>query len=240
MAQTTIMKVNKMDLIDVLIVEDDARIAQMHSQILRQTNRFNPIGIAETLQMARTMVKVHKPNLIILDNYLPDGTGIDLFREIIADKISHKIDVVLITASDEIDTVKAAMKLGCFDYLLKPVSYERLQETLNRYLTLHNAMKAYENLEQRQIDELFNIQLRDKHQQLLPKGIEGITLEKIKRVFSQNIGIKFTVDRLVQETGISKTTARRYLEYCSANGLLTAENEYGKVGRPERVYVKLG
>ncbi|MGO2507529.1 response regulator [Vibrio hibernica] len=229
-----------MDLIDVLIVEDDARIAQMHSQILRQTNRFNPIGIAETLQMARTMVKVHKPNLIILDNYLPDGTGIDLFREIIADKISHKIDVVLITASDEIDTVKAAMKLGCFDYLLKPVSYERLQETLNRYLTLNNAMKAYENLEQRQIDELFNIQLRDKHQQLLPKGIEGITLEKIKRVFSQNIGIKFTVDRLVQETGISKTTARRYLEYCSANGLLTAENEYGKVGRPERVYVKLG
>lgn len=229
-----------MDLIDVLIVEDDARIAQMHSQILRQTNRFNPIGIAETLQMARTMVKVHKPNLIILDNYLPDGTGIDLFREIIADKISHKIDVVLITASDEIDTVKAAMKLGCFDYLLKPVSYERLQETLNRYLTLNNAMKAYENLEQRQIDELFNIQLRDKNQQLLPKGIESITLEKIKRVFSQNIGIKFTVDRLVQETGISKTTARRYLEYCSANGLLTAENEYGKVGRPERVYVKLG
>ncbi|MBD1572239.1 response regulator [Vibrio sp. S17_S38] len=228
-----------MDLIDVLIVEDDARIAQMHSQILRQTNRFNPIGIAETLQMARTMVKVHKPNLIILDNYLPDGTGIDLFREIIADKISHKIDVVLITASDEIDTVKAAMKLGCFDYLLKPVSYERLQETLNRYLTLNNAMKAYENLEQRQIDELFNIQLRDKNQQLLPKGIESITLEKIKRVFSQNIGIKFTVDRLVQETGISKTTARRYLEYCSANGLLTAENEYGKVGRPERVYVKL-
>ena len=97
---------------------------------------------------------------------------------------------------------------------------------------------AYDNLEQRQIDELFNIQLRDKYQQLLPKGIESITLETIKRVFSQNVGVKFTVERLVQETGISKTTARRYLEYCSANGLLTAENEYGKVGRPERVYLK--
>ena len=44
------------------------------------------------------------------------------------------------------------MKLGCFDYLLKPVSYERLQETLNRYLALNNAMKAYENLEQHHID----------------------------------------------------------------------------------------
>lgn len=228
-----------MDLIDVLIVEDDGKIAEIHSQMLRQSARFNPIGIAETIQMARVMVKVHKPNLIILDNYLPDGTGMDLFREIIADKTSHKIDIVLITASDEIDTVKSAMKLGCFDYLLKPVSYSRLQETLNRYLALNSAMKAYDNLEQRHIDELFNIQLRDKPQSLLPKGIENITLEKIKRVFSQNIGIKFTVDRLSQEVGIGKTTARRYLEYCSANGLLTAENEYGKVGRPERVYVKL-
>jgi two-component system response regulator CitB len=220
-------------------VEDDAKIAQIHSQILRQTPRFNPVGIAENLKMARTMVKVHKPHIIILDNYLPDGTGIDLFREIIADKTTHKTNVVLITASDEIDTVKTAMKLGCFDYLLKPVSYERLQETLNRYLMLNTAMSAYDNLEQRQIDELFNIQLRDKHQQLLPKGIESITLETIKRVFSQNVGVKFTVERLVLEIGISKTTARRYLEYCSANGLLTAENEYGKVGRPERVYVKL-
>ncbi|OEF23612.1 response regulator [Vibrio rumoiensis] len=228
-----------MELIDVLIVEDDAKIAQIHSQILRQTPRFNPIGIAESLQMARVMVKVHKPSLIILDNYLPDGTGIDLFREIISNKTSHKIDVILITASDEIDTVKTAMKLGCFDYLLKPVSYERLQETLTRYLTLNSAMKAYDNLEQRQIDELFNIQLRDKHQQQLPKGIESITLEKIKRVFSQNIGVKFTVEELSQKIGIGKTTARRYLEYCSANGLLTAENQYGKVGRPERVYVKL-
>ncbi|MEG3753591.1 response regulator [Psychromonas arctica] len=229
-----------MDLIDVLIVEDDAKIAQTHSEILRQTTRFNPIGIAETLQMARTMIKIHKPSVIILDNYLPDGTGIDLFREIIADKSSHKTNVVLVTASDEIDTIKTAMKLGCFDYLLKPVSYERLQETLDRYITLNTAMRAYDNLEQRHIDELFNIQLRDKHQQSLPKGIESITLETIKRVFSQHIGVRYTVDRLVTETGISKTTARRYLEYCSANGLLTAENEYGKVGRPERVYVKNG
>lgn len=167
-----------MELIDVLIVEDDAKIAQIHSEALRQTPRFNPIGIAENLQMARTMVKVHQPQLIILDNYLPDGTGIDLFREIIADKSAHKIDIVLITASDEIETVKLAMKLGCFDYLLKPVSYERLQETLNRYITLNSAMKAYDNLEQRHIDELFNIQLRDKAQQTLPKGIESITLEK--------------------------------------------------------------
>ncbi|WP_105901614.1 response regulator [Vibrio gangliei] len=228
-----------MEQIDVLIVEDDSKIAEIHAEMLRQTTRFNPVGIAETLQMARVMVKVHKPHLIILDNYLPDGLGIDFFRDIVADKTTSKTDIVLITASDEIDTVKSAMKLGCFDYLLKPVSYSRLQETLERYLSLNNAMKAFDNLEQRQIDDLFNMKLRDKQQSQLPKGIESLTLDKIKRVFSQNIGTKYTVDQLSQAVGIGKTTARRYLEYCTANGLLTAENEYGKVGRPERVYVKL-
>ncbi len=227
-----------MEQIDVLIVEDDSKIAEIHAEMLRQTKRFNPVGIAETLQMARVMVKVHKPHLIILDNYLPDGLGIDFFREMVADKVTSKTDIVLITASDEIDTVKAAMKLGCFDYLLKPVSYGRLQETLERYLSLNNAMKAFDNLEQRQIDDLFNMKLRDKQQSQLPKGIEAITLDNIKRIFSQNIGVKYTVEQLSKEVGIGKTTARRYLEYCSANGLLNAENEYGKVGRPERVYVK--
>lgn len=227
-----------MEKIDVLIVEDDQRISEIHSEMLRQTARFNPVGIAESIQMARVMVKVYKPQLIILDNYLPDGTGIDLFRELMADKSTSKTDIVLITAADDIEIVKDAMKLGCFDYLLKPVSYLRLQETLDRYLSLNNALKAYENLEQRQIDELFNMQLREKQQNQLPKGIEGLTLDKIKRVFSLNVGVKFTVDQIVQEVGISKTTARRYLEYCSANGLLNAENEYGKVGRPERIYIK--
>ncbi len=227
-----------MDKIDVLIIEDEINIAEIHSQMLKQTTRFRPVAIAETLKMAKVMVKVHQPKLIILDNYLPDGTGIDFFREMVADKSTSKIDVILITAADEISTVKDAMKLGCFDYLLKPVSYTRLQETLERYLSLNNAMNAYDNLEQRQIDNLFNIKLRDKPQQTLPKGIESITLDKIKRVFAQNIGRKFTALQLSEAVGIGKTTARRYLEYCAANGLLSAENEYGKVGRPERVYIK--
>lgn len=227
-----------MDRIDVLIIEDDVKIAEIHSEMLRQTARFNPVAIAETLQMARVMVKIHQPSLIILDNYLPDGTGIEFFRELVADKANAKIDTVLVTAADEIETVKSAMQLGCFDYLLKPVSFTRLQETLDRYLSLNNAMNAYENVQQRQIDDLFNIKLRDKPQDTLPKGIENLTLEKIKRVFAQNIGSKYTALQLSQEIGIGKTTARRYLEFCAAHGLLSAENEYGKVGRPERVYVK--
>lgn len=188
--------------------------------------------------MARTMLKVNKPNLVILDNFLPDGLGIDLLRSIVADKSDSKPDVILVTASSEMETVKEAMHCGCFDYLLKPVSYERLKDTLNRYLKYHSAINAYDNISQRHVDDLFNIQAREKSANSLPKGIGELTLDKIKQVFIDNCGVKFTAERLGDEVGISKTTARRYLEYCSASGFLTAENEHGRVGRPERVYVK--
>ena len=228
-----------MDLIDVLIVEDDSGIAELHSEFLRQIARFNPVGIAGDLRMARTMIKVQKPTLIILDNYLPDGLGIELLREIVAQKNDDKPDVVLITASSEIDTVKAAMHCGCFDYILKPVSYDRLKDTLNRYLKYNSAINAYDHISQRHVDDLFNIQAREKNSTRLPKGIGELTLDKIKDVFIANCDLKYTAENLGDEVGISKTTARRYLEYCSATGFLIAENEHGKIGRPERVYVKL-
>lgn len=227
-----------MNTIDVLIIEDEVGIAELHAQFLRQTVRFNPIGIASTIAMAKTMIRVNKPRLILLDNYLPDGRGIELLREIVADKSGNQPDVILVTASSEMDTVKDALQCGCFDYLLKPVSYDRLQETLNRYLKYNSAINAFDNISQRHVDDLFNMQARDKVSSRLPKGIGELTLDKIKQVFSANCGIKFTADSLGSEVGISKTTARRYLEFCSASGFLTVENEHGRVGRPERVYVK--
>ncbi|PWI32326.1 response regulator [Vibrio albus] len=227
-----------MDSIDVLIVEDEVGIAELHAQFLRQTMRFRPVGIASTLSMARTMIKVNKPKLIILDNYLPDGLGVDLLREIVAEKSGHKADVILVTAASEMDTVKEAMHCGCFDYLLKPVAYDRLKDTLNRYLKYNSAINAYDNISQRHVDDLFNIQAREKCSETLPKGIGELTLDKIKQVFNENTGVKFTAESLGDRVGISKTTARRYLEYCSASGFLSAENEHGRVGRPERVYVK--
>ncbi|MDB1126153.1 response regulator [Vibrio algarum] len=227
-----------MNTIDVLIVEDDTAIAELHAQFLRQTLRYRPVGIASNLNMARTMIKVQKPKLIILDNYLPDGKGTDLLREIVSDKSSDKADVILVTASSEMDTVKEAMHCGCFDYILKPVAYDRLQETLNRYLKFNSAINAFDNISQRHVDDLFNIQARDKTTGSLPKGIGELTLDKIKQVFTQNIGVRYTAESLGAEVGISKTTARRYLEFCSASGFLTAENEHGRVGRPERVYLK--
>ncbi|MDH5923206.1 response regulator [Vibrio splendidus] len=224
-----------MEIFDVLIVEDEPNIAEFHSYYLKQTKRFRPIGIANNLAEARKMTQILRPKLILLDNYLPDGNGIELLKEITSSKYSP--DVIFITAANDIDTVREGMRCGTFDYLLKPISYDRLNDSLDRYLKYTSSLLASDNVNQRHVDELLNFQSKNKQLELYPKGIDELTLEKVKFAFEDSDTI-FTAESLGKVIGISKTTARRYLEFSTANGFLDAFIQHGKVGRPERVYKK--
>ncbi|MGF1869654.1 response regulator [Photobacterium indicum] len=224
-----------MEIFDVLIVEDEPNIAEFHSYYLKQTRRFRPIGIAGNLAEARKMVQILKPKLIFIDNYLPDGKGIDLLKEVTSSK--GAADVIFITAASDMDTVREVVRCGVFDYLLKPISYDRLKDSLDRYLKYTSSLLASDNASQRHVDELFNFQSKNKQLEQFPKGIDELTLDKVKVAFEESDAI-FTAESLGKVIGISKTTARRYLEFSTANGFLNAIIQHGKVGRPERVYRK--
>ena len=222
-----------MNKFDVLIVEDELRIAELHAQFIRQHARFNPVGIAGTQAEAQRMMRVLKPDLVLLDNFLPDGLGINLMREMLTDK--NAPDVIFITAASDIETVREAVRCGAFDYLLKPLGYDRLQDTLQRYLRYRGSISAGDNVNQRHVDEMFNLQAREMTYRNLPKGIDELTLDKVKEVFVSK-EVFHTAESLGDLIGISKTTARRYLEHCAALTYLQAEVMHGKVGRPERIY----
>lgn len=224
-----------MECIDVLIVEDESNIAEFHSYYLQQTQRFRPIGIAKSITEAKSMIRILKPKLILLDNFLPDGKGIDLLKELTSAKPAP--DVIFITAASDMETVREAVRCGVFDYLLKPISYDRLKDSLERYLKYSSSLLASDSVNQRHVDELFNFQSKTKQYEHLPKGIDELTLDKIKEAFEAP-DIVHTAESLGKEIGISKTTARRYLEFSTASGLLEAEIQHGKVGRPERIYHK--
>lgn len=224
-----------MEIFDVLIVEDEANIAEFHSYYLQQTKRFRPIGIAKGLVEARKMAQLLKPKLILLDNYLPDGKGIDLLKEITS--VKGAPDVIFITAANDMDTVREAVRCGVFDYLLKPISYDRLKDSLDRYLKYTSSLQASDNVSQRHVDELFNFQSKSVQLETLPKGIDELTLEKVRIAFEEPEAL-YTAESLGKKIGISKTTARRYLEFSTANGFLNAIIQHGKVGRPERCYQK--
>lgn len=222
-----------MELIDVLIVEDEASIADVHCLYLKQMTRFRPVGVARNVAEARSMIRILKPKLIFLDNFLPDGKGIELLKELTAQ--NQAPDVIFITAASDMETVREAVRCGVFDYLLKPIAYDRVQDSLDRYLKYISSLRACDNVNQRHVDELFNFQAKYQHLDMLPKGIDGLTLDKIKELYLAD-AVSFTAESLGKEIGISKTTARRYLEYCVASGYLEAQIKHGRVGRPERTY----
>ena len=224
-----------MEHIDVLIVEDEPNIAEVHNFYLQRMNRFRPVGVATTVAEARNMIRILKPKLILLDNFLPDGKGIELLKELTS--VTHPADVIFITAASDMDTVREAVRCGVFDYLLKPIAYDRMEGSLERYLKYISSLKASDNVNQRHVDELFNFQAKTQHLEALPKGIDELTLEKLKEIYLQH-DQAYTAESLGKAIGISKTTARRYLEYCVTSGFLEAQILHGKVGRPERIYQK--
>lgn len=222
-----------MEWLNILIVEDETPLAEMHAEFIRQNGGCRQIWLAGTLAQARTMVERFKPDLILLDNFLPDGQGIELLRELTLS--GYAGGIVFITAASDMDTVAEALRYGVFDYLIKPLAYDRLAHTLLRFSQRHQALKDKALLNQRRIDQMFNTYARGEPMATLPAGIDELTLVKIRGLFEQP-SASHTAESVAQQMGLSRTTARRYLEFCTAAQQLRAEIIYGKVGRPQRIY----
>jgi len=232
------MKENKD--IEVLIVEDDLRIAEIQKRFLELIDGFQPVGIAVSYVEAKTLIEVLQPDLILLDVYFPDMNGLDLLKET---KLQTKqMDVIMITAAKEIDKVQAAIRLGVFDYIIKPVIFERFKQSLQRYQEYHRKFlkltKENSYISQQEVDKLFWKENDNTtyERAYLPKGIDPLTLEKVIEVLGKATTGP-TAETVAKEVGVSRTTARRYLEHLVSIEKIEADLSYGTVGRPERVYL---
>jgi len=223
--------------ITIVIAEDDCQIAEIQKRFLERIEGFELVGIAHGLTEAQDLVEILKPDLLLLDVQFPHGSGLDLLRNLRAQ--NSATDVILITAAKEVGTLKEALRGGVFDYILKPLVFERLHEALNNYLTHIEKLHAMESLMQTDVDNVIprsNLLSNEAETQTrLPKGIDGITLDKIRAVFS-TANEPLSAELVGKEIGASRTTARRYLEYLVSANELEAQVSYGSVGRPERRY----
>ncbi|MDL4030666.1 two-component response regulator DpiA, partial [Proteus mirabilis] len=137
-----------------MIVEDETLLAEMHAEYIRHIPGFSQIWLAGNLEQARMMIERFKPGLILLDNYLPDGKGITLLHELT--QARYPGGVVFTTAASDMETVSEAVRSGAFDYLVKPIAYERLGQTLTRYQQRRRMLAGNDSASQKQIDEMFN------------------------------------------------------------------------------------
>ncbi|WP_404969821.1 response regulator [Vibrio campbellii] len=220
----------------VMIIEDDIAIAELHHKYLSQLSGLEVVGIATTRMEAEMQLEVLKPDLLLMDVYLPDGTGLEILNTLRTN--NQTCDVILITAARDVDTLQQAMRGGVVDYLLKPVMFPRLEAALQKYISQRQQLDVAESLDQNLVDKMLQSSVSAENTpQRLPKGIDGVTLDKIRGLFGGEV--MFTADEAGEKIGASRTTARRYLEYLISSGELEADLNYGTVGRPERCYKKV-
>lgn len=229
----------KKNLIEVLIVEDDSRIAEIHQRFIDRIEGFEVIGIATNYQEAVDLIEILNPQLVLLDVYFPDMNGLDFLQWM--KKHSIMADVIMITASKEIDSVNKALHYGVFDFIIKPVIFDRFKKSLIRYINYSNKVKSLQSksayITQDEIDGLIgkNNTIIEE-QSLYPKGIDKLTLDKVLLAIKE-VRNGMTAENIGLEIGVSRTTARRYLEYLVSEGKVSADLAYGTIGRPERVYL---
>ncbi|MDF7662274.1 response regulator [Erwiniaceae bacterium L1_54_6] len=221
------------ELIDVLIVEDENTLAQLHAELISEHPCLRLVGVASSLAEAQSLLNSKQPQLVLLDNYLPDGKGITLIGDPLV--MRANCSVIFITAASDMDTCSQAIRNGAFDYILKPVSWKRLSQSLERFVQFAEQQRVWKIVDQQNVDSLYQLQAKNYRQNNSNKGIEEKTLALVQNLFAQAQRC-FSVDEVVSETGLSKTTVRRYLEHCVDAGFLAVEMQYGKIGHPRRMY----
>lgn len=212
----------------VLLVEDDPWVLRVNRGMLESVAGFVVVGEAQTVQQGQAQALALRPELLLVDVYLPDGTGLDLIRALRRRHLGF--EAIMITAANDSSTVQRALYDGVLDCLIKPFQQARLEQALKRYLQRRSATQE-ERFTQRKLDRLLGV----SHPERLPKGIDSATLEQIRQVLARSEA-PLSAEQLGERMGLSRVTAWRYLEYLQQTGLAAVEVEYGSIGRPIKRY----
>ncbi|RUL46452.1 response regulator [Lysinibacillus antri] len=217
--------------ISVFIVEDDPMVLDVNKSFLQKMTQFQLIGESQNGQEAFEQIKKVKPHLVLLDMYLPDISGIDLFQKLRNERIP--CDVIMITAARDTKTVQEAIRMGAVDYLVKPFRFERFEKALQTYYQTTKKISNTTTVAQEDIDKLFGYQ--QEADLVLPKGLNDITMKQILDALNEIDG-SITSEQLAQNVGMARVTVRKYLDFLANKGKVQIDLKYGTVGRPTKYY----
>ncbi len=215
---------------DVLIVDDDFMVAEIHRRFVERIDGFRSVGVARTGAEALTAAAELRPALILLDVYLPDMSGLAVLQRLRA--TGDRVGVIMITAARELDTVRGALDGGAADYLIKPFEFDQLSAKLGTFAARADALAADGGADQSMIDALFS-GTTPASAAVLPKGLGTETGQLVLDAI--RVAGEVSAAECADLVGISRVSARRYLEHYLGAGLLELRLQYG-AGRPERRY----
>ena len=220
-------------MIRTLIVEDDFRVAKVHAGFTERVAGFEVIGMVHTAAAALEATARLRPDLVLLDVFLPDADGLEVQRRLAVSE--RPPDVIFLTAMREMATVRAAMRAGALSYLVKPFTFDAFRERLVAYAELHERAARGGEADQTDIDGLFAAMRRAAPQRTLPKGHSPATAELICEALG-DAGGALSAGEIAERVGVSRATAQRYLSTLADSGALELSLRYGTAGRPEHEY----
>ncbi len=227
--------------INVLLIEDDPMVREVNRQFIEKVTGFKVIGQASNGVEGIDKINTLRPDLVFMDIFMPEQDGITSLRKIRELKIP--VDVITVTAANDMETVKQVLHLGVFDYIMKPFSFERVQGTLENYMRFKQQMLTQRELTQGELDQLFHyhsgegkaeVASEEKTEKSLPKGFNRATLEKVIHYLQSVDGA--SAEDVASGVGIARVTARRYLDYLEKQKEITMDVHYGGIGRPINYY----
>lgn len=228
----------------VLVVEDDFMVASIHTRFVERVEGFRVVGVAATGGQALEETARLSPDVLLLDVHLPDFSGIELLRRLRAR--GDDTDVIVITAAREADTVRAAAAGGAAHYVVKPFPFEDLAARLDDVRRSREALARigqraegsdgaeHRDAVQAGIDEVFSHQGAREARERLPKGLSAETAQAVLAAL-QAAG-ELSATECADAIGVSRVSARRYLEHFASTGRIGVRLNYGTAGRPERRY----
>lgn len=220
-------------MINVLIVDDDAMVAELNRAYVSQIPGFSCCGSASTLKQAREMVSNPelKIDLILLDVYMQQDNGLDLLPTL--REAGKSIDVIVISSAADAATIQKSMHYGVVDYLIKPFQFPRFEEALTNWREKKNLMGTHKYYEQADVDRLLHggsPVVADAKR--LPKGLTPQTLRTICQWIDTHPTEEFSTDELAAAVNISRVSCRKYLIWLAQINILFTSIHYGMTGRP--------
>ncbi|WP_377639808.1 response regulator [Oryzobacter terrae] len=226
-------------MIRVLVVDDDFMVARIHVGFVERVDGFEVVGVAHSGAEAADAVATLRPDLLLLDLYLPDRFGLDLLADLRSGPAP--CDAIVITAAKESEAVRAAVRLGVADYVLKPFGFADLEERLRRYAANRALLGAAEVSGQADVDRVFARVSGSSSASAvaLPKGMSPETARLVEDALAA-AAETLSATEVAEGVGLSRVSARRYLEHFVTTGRADVRLRYGSTGRPERRYRWVG
>jgi response regulator of citrate/malate metabolism len=227
----------------VLVVDDDFMVARVHRRFVERVPGFEVVGEARTGAEAIDAVRELRPDLVLLDIYLPDMTGLEVLRSLRAE--ADPVDVLVVSAARDLETVQEAFRGGAVQYLIKPFTADamrdRLTEFQRRHRSVQSAVAGSGEMAQREVDALFGAgsSARRASDAELPKGLTVQTLQLVGSALKSATAVEgqtLSAAECADEVGLARVSVRRYLEHLVATGHAEVSLRYGRAGRPERRY----